>query len=69
MGGRRGSDGGGGGGEGGGREFIIKPAGSKIRGPGGRYQTGPAAFGVSPQNPRSGKPRCSAADDSVNICR
>jgi len=28
--------------------------------PSGRYQTSPAAFGVSPQNPRSGKPRCSA---------
>lgn len=24
----------------------------------GRYQTGPATFGASPQNPRSGKPEC-----------
>jgi len=26
--------------------------------PAGRYQAGPAAFGASPQNPRSGKPEC-----------
>lgn len=60
VGGQRGPDGGG---------VYNKACRLQDTWPSGRYQTGPAAFGVSPQNPRSGKPRCSAVTMTTTTTR